>query len=712
MRRNRRVRWHRRDDNDYYHNGKSYNRILLEEFRFHNKQKQVINDKILIDIKKRLLAGEKKIYWTNKIFASYMIGFAFTTFNKTITSVGKTDKTIKSCYIEIIEFPFIFTEEQFNKCKLIHRNMFITYDLTEEQQQLLNDLDLPTRDNNDNNDKHITEILFKTLDSWNDIINHLITKKHLKRYNYSQHDDWKKFNKDLMLLFNETVERKSYNIDKRGWNSISHHIIKVIEKRIDEKNYRIAITALCNKNSPEHYIKITSEDDKEYNYIDENRIYLSDRSDKYFLDITTNEYTASGKVIIHNELYEQILRNVNDILGDGIIINPQIYRFYKERVVRWEDDEVLPSKEILIVEQYKKLLKQRGKVTIGDVLISENEISIVGESFCLKFAKGFINTHKDFPKIKQALKVGDARYNFNILFENLLKLSKLKIIRMDYTKEEEYKTFNSTSFTLNGMYVAVTKNGSKIRINDIFCRIDDVQHILSKMICYSDINEFNKYVKEVSHIGIEWKKMISNGITIELDNPLHSLYAKTGTQAMEKMFMRFSLLWDAEHRSNIYLLLNKQRYLIRYKGKFKQYFNLPNRMINMENMRNELMECLYEIDDEIILEIVENAVEEAKIIKQRGEELVSNTVKEISAKESEIDIRGNKSYGFTFTGRVSGNIYFVNKISLEVYRKEGASWNRRCVVDDHTKQRIFEDRLANRLVNIYNEPVKIFTLHN
>ncbi len=147
-------------------------------------------------------------------------------------------------------------------------------------------------------------------------------------------------------------------------------------------------------------------------------------------------------------------------------------------------------------------------------------------------------------------------------------------------------------------------------------------------------------------------------------------------------------------------------------GKFKKNFNYPRRSLTLETLWAELKECIEDIDDNDILEIVNQAIEEAKIVKERGLELVRLTIKEVNAEETKLNIQGNEIEGYKITGRVSKSKYFIEKGNLSVYKFVSGQWNRRCVVDDHRKQRIYEDRLANRLVNIYNEPTKIFTLHN
>jgi len=78
---------------------------------------------------------------------------------------------------------------------------------------------------------------------------------------------------------------------------------------------------------------------------------------------------------------------------------------------------------------------------------------------------------------------------------------------------------------------------------------------------------FNKYIKDVSHIGLEWKKLINNGVMIYLENPLFKGLQKIGRESQEKVIMRFSLLWDDTKRQNVYLIVNGKKYLIKYKGK-------------------------------------------------------------------------------------------------------------------------------------------------
>ena len=83
-------------------------------------------------------------------------------------------------------------------------------------------------------------------------------------------------------------------------------------------------------------------------------------------------------------------------------------------------------------------------------------------------------------------------------------------------------------------------------------------------------------------------------------------------------------------------------------------------------------------------------------------------VKDIKAEKCIEEIDGHKIEGYKFRGVHTQSVYFIkNDDKLDVYRFNNGNWNRRCIVDQTGLKRIFEDRLANRLLNIYNEPGRL-----
>jgi hypothetical protein len=691
--------------NDSYN--RDYNdsqKILLSEFRFYNKQKNVINDDVLKKIQKKLLKSKKisSIFWSNRTFAKYNIGFIM---SKQILDEEAAIKGIEpNIYISIKSLEAKFTPSQFKECKYITKNLLFGFIPLDDQKDFLYNLD-------SSKDKKINKV-FK---NWNEIIQYLIEGKLLN--SLYKEESWYDFKETINCIFDD-IELKEDEIEYLTRNTEKspdcvYHIFKVIEKRYNNKNYRIAFT-----NQKRHYysrrnyfMRVVPEDDNEYNLIDEGRIYIEKNDKNYYVDLNCNEY-SDKKPIIRNHLFWYLERNINQMLPENEnIITPVIYNFYKSRMGRHGIDDETDIKQIKLNDQYIKLLNQGREVKINNAIISKNKIEVVGERFKIEFGDDFIDVIKYFGSIRKLVIADDVKYNFNILYEKLIELSVLNVVRMENTRETKYKKFEEVKFKVNDMEIEVYKDtNNRIKINNIFSRIDDVYPTLSKIICYNNIDEYNKYVKDVSYIGVEWKKMISKGIPLELNNPFESLFDKTGMGKLNKMPLRFSLLWDTEKRTKIYLMLNNTKYLIKRKSTFKRYFNAPRRIVSMNKLKTDLTKCIDGIDNDLILDIVENAIQEAKIVQERGEELVRNTIKEIGAKESKIKINDAEIEGYILTGRVTGKTYFIKKINLDVYKRENDKWNRRCVVSSHTKSRIFEDKLANRLINIYNEPAYIHTL--
>ena len=689
--------------------------IILSEFKYYNKRYNFISNEKLKEIIDTLKISENKlsIYWTNDTLAEHGIGFEFKKYMtrdmKLVTEVNKFQSDIK------------FKVEDFNRCKHIYKEfLFITFDLDEIEYNTLNKDLLQIDYNNKRNIPRYIEnnTLIKTLNSWNEVTE-IFWKCDIKikADNYTRDND---FDKVAEKIFGYAIPEPEYEINSsRSTPDHLFHIAKVKEVRIDDKNYRITLMRkFSGRYSGDFVIQSFCEDHIDYNYIDEGRIWFKLQNDKsYFLDLSINntvEIEGRNVVKIDMDLFRELERDAHTIATNNKIITPQIYRFYRERVIPFESRGYnrIPDKDDAIITQYKKLLIEGKSIKIDDVLISNTKIQLTNDGFIIEYDKNFIDIVNVIYDIRKCIKSYDIKYNFNQLYEKILSLSKLRVIHKSYTHDQKYKTFSSAWFSVNGLKIEVRKDTTRLKINDIFCRIDDILHILNKAICYTNIDEFNEYVKDVSYIGIQYKIMISNGLVIELNNPFSDLFAKLGKREESSIFMRFSLSWDIDDRRRVYLMLNGKKYQIVNKMKFRHHFNFPKQTLSMSELKRYLDESLGEVPDELLIDIIDNAIGEAKIIRARGEELVKNTIKDIKAEVQSIEIAGKKVEGFIIIGNKTKAKYFIDKNDLTVYKFANGTWNRRCVVDDHRKQRIFEDRLANRLINIFNEPAFISTLHN
>lgn len=681
--------------------------VSLAEFYFYCKQNNQMTEAEYEVICEKLNGGADELYWTNNFFAETHSGFILF---KDFDNVN-ADEDFSA---KVITFPNIdFTPAQFENVKhIIGEKLIINFPLTSDEVGLYEDIVY--------NKGHYLEKLNKPVETKEELKQLLIETGLLNNWKTDGYDnDWKDFTEIINLVFDDEIDLKKpiYKINRSGYISGFDvlHILSVKEKRFNDTNYRIVFCG-CPKYHDEisYQILIFNDEDKYYYQMDEGRLFFKDNNGKYFfLTTDLNEYIGE-KLIVNLNLFKSMSRNINQVMAPTeYVITPTMYNFYKERVVNFEDgnsDRHLNDRDQAIVARYKKLIMENRTVKLNGALITKDKITIDNQLFEIEFPPKFLNLYNNFGTIKKHLTDNNVRYNFNRLYEALLEISTFRIIRRDYTRESEYKEWTGCTFKVNGMEISVMKINNRLKINGIFCRVDDVYHVLTKAICYTDVEEYEKYIREVSHIGVEWKRMISNGILIKLRNPFMKAFNHGHETSGGDLLMRFSLLWDTYKRNRVYLSLNNKKYLIKYKTKFKKFFNLPSKITTITALKSELKLAIPDLDNTMIIDIVENAVEEAKIVKNRGEELVKNTLKDIGAKETEIVVRGNKIQGFLLTGTKTKAEYFIQKVSLGVYKYMDGSWNQRCVVDDHRKQRIYEDRLANRLVNIYNEPDFITTI--
>ena len=727
------MRRRRRHGRGYYNdNYSSDSGILLTEFRFYNKRKNVIEDSILLDIQSKLLNGKKDvIFWTNKDFADSGVGFKF--YRETINSDdNKNTKDIYNVFIEMIDFQNKIIIDDYIKNKAIYFNrLFIHYDITEEEKNVLDRIDSDLR-------KLFEKLECKKITAWKEIVEYLITNN---IFNIGSKNivlsDWDEYKTTFKLLFGEELDERIYYkaIGKDRWgHEDAYHIIKVVEKRYNNKNYRMV--AICNVYNDTYFIDMIPEDNIYYNQYDVSRLYIrkhirSEIENDYrllFIPAEFNEYTIvkdefysdkegkrievdRNKLIINRDIIHAIKKNILEIVDSKEqLIRPIIYNFYKERVTTFGDydSSKLTYEEQKIINKYLEILDKGKEIKINQVSITKKSI-MIDNMFVIEFDENFLKMTDILVKLRTTLKDNNVRYNFNSLYEHIIDLSAIHT----YKYNEDYTYFKSLSFKVNNVNIHMERDGRRMKINGIFCRVSDIFYILSKAVCYGNTEEYNKYIKDISYIGVEWKRMINNGVVIELSNSMTSSFKKVGMDCDYKLNLRFSFLWDANKRSDVYLLLNGVKHLIKYKGKFKQNFGSINNYLSISDIKLKLNESIEYLNDDNLLEIIEASIKEAEIVKKRGEELVEETIQDVNAVEETIIIDRVDVKGYTVIGAKTKTKYFIKKGgNLDVYKYENGSWNRRCVVDDHSKNRIYEDKLANRLVNIFNEPEKIFTLFN
>lgn len=682
------------------------NDMLFAEFLFYNKSQNLIDDSIIQSIKQKLIDVNQEFYWTDTFYSDAGIGFKF------YTTYNIKDNTKIEIYVEMLNFHTPLDKEKFLNATQMIKNIILNFELTQEQEDTIIQLNLYD---------YAYDTFFNTksiyyCNSWETLLNLFITNGFINKFKSVNLEDYIKKN-TLLFNYNEEIKDKiDYISGYHGYNKFEklYFIYDVIEKRINDINYRIALIHELDRYGGNFKHKVFPQDDRDYNFIDKNRIYFVTHNHNYFLDLNTNEINSNNSIIVYEKLISIISDNIHELLSNNeYIVNAKIYNFFKQRVDKFGTSSNSYTKKDLdlLTLKYKELLEKDKTIKIQNLFISNKEIYNEDKSFYIEFKKDFMITSDKISDIRTALNKLNTQYNINEFYENILKISNLEILNRSNIKESDYKDFKGIQYTLNGVNIHITKDNNRLYINDIFCRIDDIYYMLSRAICYNTQKDYNKYLSDVSHIGADWLHMISQGIEIQLNNPFMEIFKQSGMKVSTNNKIRFSLLWDVDKKNNVYLVVNGQKHLIKYKQKFKQEYYNPSTHTSLSALKTKLSESIANLDDDLVVSIVDNALKEAIIVQSRGIELVRDTVKGVQAEDCILQIENNNLDGYKLKGRVSGSDYFIQKHTLNVFKLNNGKWDRRCVVDDYSKQRIYEDKLANRLINIYNEPLKIHTIH-
>jgi hypothetical protein len=681
--------------------------IDIAEFIFYSKKLNLIAEDKLNEL--IATAKQRPVYWTEGELAKQGIAFCFYMYDRNHADISLPPNNQLLVYIFHLQKNVL--PEIFNEIRYMYTGAAFHFDCSKDQKRIIMRFPLQT----------VSEaIVFK---SWDDYISLLIEKNYIAmgiedRF-FADREEMKEF---IKILFNyDATIPELYDIKQGSYtygfaSGNTYHIFDVIEKRINNANYRIAcVSKVSNLIHPEFLLRVYKENSPDYNYIDKERRFCQYDKETYFYDLSTNEYNEKGNPKFFLEITNKILRDKLSIFGHGErVINNIIYRFYRERVLN-DSFGASEYKHDSVLEKYKELIRTGKEVKLNGLIITKNKVEVEGERFKLEFEQEFFNVEEYFYVIRQAATDTNIRYNFNNLYEKILTFSGTSVVL-----HARGAMFGDIRFKVNGMEIVVNKEEARMRINGIFCRLEDGMHILNKAICYNSVEEYNNYIEEVSHIGIAWKRIISNGVLIKLHNPLVRIISKLSQIQKDKipkglnedLLLRFSFAWDAVYRTQIHLILNNVKYRIKYKGQMKKEFDVPQKHMYMSDLRELLVETVEGFEDQnLFSEIIDNAIEEAKIIQQRGDELVANTIKDTDAVLQKVNIQGRPINGYLINGRRTGSKYFIAEVDLTVYKLRDGNWDRRCVVDNENKQRIFQDKLANRLINIYNEPDFISTIH-
>lgn len=696
------------------------NLVEVVDFKFFNISGDLMSEQELEEIDKYInIEGNDNLFWINEKLLTKKIAFLFEKVKfkegwhrRSGTQVKDGEEKYVVSTINLTGYTDI-TVEEFMKVKYKYKNFFFSFDAKIYDDIIISLFDAKNPVTKFKVINNFEEFLIYAID--NNFIDHTNrTNKCFDIENITLQQICELIGSDYKVEYDAPTTRV------KGGNRDLHIIKSVVEKRINNKNYRIYVGKRYDCYDYRKTIMgITSEDEIIYNLIDEGRMFMyANNLNKFvYLDLQSKEYTIDNSLVLRFDIYEEICRNARQLFTDEqILLNPNTYSFYKERfgtlvLAKKLVDEDKGTQVEQIKNAYVRLLKIGKDVKINSIIFNKKYIRMLDQNFNLEFDEGFIEYDGYLVgELRSMALSSNITYNFNELFSKLLSESELRPIFNGNYSTSIYKNMKNCRFKVNGMEIVFSKEESRIHINGIFVRVDDLKEVLEKAICYNNVEDYDAYLKDVSFIGCDWKSMINTGILLKVKNPFYEIYKSIDKKAFSNNdLLRFSFVWNIKNRSKISLVLNKKRYEIRLKYKFKTAFNHPDRIVSVSQLKKELCEALSDLNDKEVLEIVRNGIEEAKIVKARGEELVNATLKDTNSIIGNINLQGAE-IGGVFVNGIKGGKYFIKDISLDVYKWKDGQWNRRCVVDIASKNRIYEDRFANRVMNIYNEFDKITTI--
>lgn len=652
--------------------------MKLSDFNFYNKHQKILSPEILDDLNERRKNNPSRaILYTNRDYCEYGIYFSFI-----------EDE------IEIKKSSYLKTPEQINNNMFLLKEHFIcNFDICEHDfKDFFSNLQLPEEDNflKFNCADDFLKFFFKL---------EIIQKHEIDIENYKE-------------LFENFIKNNMF-IEKYSELENVEQILNVNEIVINDIEYGKLVFSRNTRYGVRTYYNFIPKSCTLYNYYDVGNLKINE----YFVK------AENAEIFTNERILDKLSKEGRRFFGENNFwITEKIYNFYAARYDKFENDRHYIRKNIdpikqKICDKYDEAFSNGKKFVYSGVIFEKNKISLVDNEFSFTFNDDMFKNHS-ISDVLFSIDENTIKYNFEQLFKTIIKCSKLRIVNKDNCKEYQFQNFEQCNFNVNGIDISIQrhKESGTWYINDIDERISDIIDLIHKVLCFNSLDDYNMYLKDVSYIGLDLKSMIGTGVCIELKNPLfyifrsYSNHNKEILHIVEEMILRLNLFWDTNKRNNVYMSLNGEKYLIKDKGVFKREFDKPTVCLQLDELRNIFCKCLKDFPLDRMNEVVENAYLEARIVQERGLALLKATLLDVGAKEGEIEVQGSKHRGYEIIGNRTGRRFFIDRLNIDVYRFDNGYWNRRCVISDPNKNRIFEDRFANRLINIFNENKNISTI--
>lgn len=454
-----------------------------------------------------------------------------------------------------------------------------------------------------------------------------------------------------------------------------HQIIKVWE--LDNHRFSLATTSSGDK----FKLMAFNNKDQKYNYIDVGRKFthstfilddlpLADIEFDYLKLCAPNQYTFT---LVDRTRYNEVVK-----------IN-------KLKIQRQREESEMQT---LVKKETEKRFERLSiePLTIKGITFSNKVISLGDQMITGKISER---------RTKE--RYGDKEINVLSFIKENVNLDKINDLDFNdlynrFCERLDDREFDGTLGSLRVKVERKTKTksddttSSQWKINDVRINKEEIVEMLKRAICFDNVADYNKLLKQVSKCSLLFHDMLNAGLHFVV-SANSSFDHETGEKTLKLQVTRL--------KNHNYIKLGEKNIKIKNTSKIIARSTL-NRARRQRYMSLEESIAFFasdifdpQLDSSDIASIIREGFKEHLLAIKRSEEFLKDAVKNTKAKEAEM----MNERGYFVTG-ISGKQYFLAK-SAKVY--DVASKSYICIVDKTVGSSFQNDRIVSRLYALYND---------
>lgn len=484
----------------------------------------------------------------------------------------------------------------------------------------------------------------------------------------------------ICKLFDKDLKEIKKNLSPK-LEEYENKILVVVEK----DNQRLYIyqrgRILKDYNNKRKYtlvFDLVTPDDREYNFVDENRIF-----------ITSSQHSGRNKIFLYDDLTKYDVDVIKEILRDttDIALNNKDYERYAKRYLLKVRKN---RREEQLKETYKKELENirdyvsEKPFTYNDMNFNSEGVEYQG----LKLSVLKIDDSAGRAKIANVefIKHGlsfESSLDFNRVTERFVGeltrwgdkvetiIGKVKVTYLKKTIEIQRQDVYRGSIEQTHHY-----------INDKKINQADVLQVLERGICFEEQDKYDALVAEVGKVSLKYHEALNHGLMFQIYND------DVGYRTPYVMRLRL------ERDKNAYqLVVGKEKLRLKQSGRLIDWSNLgQNKIVHMQELWGRVKDIIPDITNAQMVTLFKEGLKEQKRVEEKAQALLDRTIKNLKIKEETLEIQGRDEEGYVIKGQM--RTYFLTK-DLKVYDYNTKHYF--CIVDRTHSLRVHKDKLVNRM---------------